>query len=185
MRLIILTLLLSLSLTVSSQNQLVQFPDHLSKTSMAQLKSNDSLMFYQCHVVEAKTEITTTTGEKITGESKKISITDKFVVYNNNGIYTLKYYTSTLSNFPNRKFTYLKVREKEYWNFKLEKTMPINEHDIQIFAAIEKKAHTANEFELTIDKYNTNGLIIRNKKTMKHMVVEGDHLIKKNLDVFR
>lgn len=168
-----------------SQNQVISFPEHLSKTAIAQLKSNDSLLFYQCHVDEAKTEITTSSGEKITGEIKKISITDKFVVYNKNGTYTLKYYSSTLSNLPNRKFTYLKVREKDYWNFKLEKETLLNEHDVQIFAAIEKKSHTTNEFELTIDKYNTNALIIRNKKIMKHLVVEGNHLIKKNLEVFR
>ena len=163
----------------------IKFQENLIKTTVANLKSGDSLMFYQCHVDEAKTEITTSAGEKITGETKKITITDKFVVYNIDGVYSMKYYTSTFSNFPNRKFTYLKVREKDYWNFKLEKTTELNEHDVQIFAAIEKLAHETNEFDFIVDKYNTNALIIRNKKIMKHLIVEGNHVIKKNLEVLR
>lgn len=163
----------------------IKFPENLINTCIANLKNNDSLLYYQCHVDEAKTEITTSSGEKITGETKKISITDKYIVYNNNGTYTLKHYSSTFNALPNRKFTYLKVREKDYWNFKLEKDTVLNEHDVQIFAAIEKKSHNTTEYDFVIDKYNTNAIIIRNKKTMKHLVVEGNHLIKKNLEVLR
>lgn len=163
----------------------IKFQETLLKTAVTNLKNGDSLLYYQCHVDEAKTEITTSNGEKITGETKKITITDKFIVYNRDGVYTMKYFTSTFSNFPNRKFTYLKVREKDYWNFKLEKTIELNEHDVQIFAAIEKLAHGTNEFDFIVDKYNTNALIIRNKKTMKHLLIEGNHLIKKNLEALR
>lgn len=161
----------------------IKLPEAYAKTAMAELKSGDSLLFYQCHVEEAITEITKANGEKIKGESKKISITEKFVVYNMNGTYQLKYYTSTLSNLPNRKFTYLKVKEKEYWNFKLEKNATLNEHDVLVFCAIEYKSHATTEYDFVVDKYNTNALIIRNKKVMKHLVVDGNHLLSKNLNV--
>jgi hypothetical protein len=161
------------------------FPEHFSKTSIAALKNNDSLLFYQCHVEEATTQITTTSGAVISGDKKRISITDKFVVVNNNGKYKLKYYSSTLSNLPNRKFTYLKIKEKDYWNFKLEKESVLNEHDVLMFAAIENKAHETTEYDFVIDKYNTNGLIIRNKKVMRHLVLEGNYVLKKNLEVLK
>ena len=163
----------------------IKFPEHFLKTSIAALKNNDSLLFYQCHVEEATTQITTTSGAVISGDKKKISITDKFVVVNNNGQYKFKYYSSTLSNLPNRKFTYLKVKEKEYWNFKLEKESVLNEHDVLMFAAIENKAHETTEYDFVIDKYNTNGLIIRNKKVMRHLVLEGNYILKKNLEVLK
>lgn len=161
------------------------FPDKFSKTAIAGLKNNDSLLFYQCHVDEAKTEIKTTSGEIIKGESKKITITEKYIIYLKDGIYSAKYFTSTLTSLPNRKFSYLKVKEKDYWNFKLEKSSAINEHDVLTFAAIELTAHDTNEFDFVIDKYNTNALIIRNKKTMRHLVVEGNHTLRTNLEMLR
>lgn len=169
----------------AQDNSKIVFPEHFIPTSIANLANNDSLFFYQCHVVEASTELTTSSGEKIKGDLKKISVTEKFVVACRNGQYKLKYYSSTFSNFPNRKFTYLKVKEKDYWNFKLEKEIFLNEHDVLMFAAIEKKSHDTNEFDFVIDKYTTNALIIRNKKTMKHLIVEGNYLLKKNLEALK
>lgn len=169
-------------LNFAQSNSSVKFPDSYLKTAIAELKDGDSLLFYQCHVEEAVTEITKADGEKIKGESKKISITEKFVVYLHSGNFEMKYFTSTLTNLPNRKFTYLKVREKDYWNFKLEKNTALNEHDVLVFAAIEYKSHATTEYDFVVDKYNTNALIIRNKKIMKHLVVEGNHLIGKNLN---
>jgi len=172
-------------LSVGQENNPIVFPEHFSKTIIAGLKNNDSLFFYQCHAEEASTELTTSTGEKIKGNIKRISITDKFIIINQNGKYKLRYYSSTFSDFPNRKFTYLKVKEKDYWNFKIEKEALLNEHDVLMFAAIEKKAHDTNEFDLVVDKYNSNALIIRNKKTMKHLIIEGNYLLKKNLEVLK
>lgn len=172
--------------TVLSQNNTsISFPEHFAKTAIANLKKNDSLLYYQCHVVEASTEITTVNGEKIKGDLKKISVTEKFLVVCAHGIYKLKYYTSTVSNLPNRKFSYLKVKEKDYWNFKLEKESEISEHDVLMFAAIENKSHDTNEFDFIIDKHITNALIIRNNKIMKHLIIEGNYLLKKNLEVLK
>lgn len=169
----------------AQENKPFIFPEHFSKTTIAGLKNSDSLLFYQCHVAEASTELTTKGGEKIKGTVKKISITEKFVVINNNGNYKLRYYTSTFSDFPNRKFSYLKIKEKDYWNFKPEKEVTLNEHDVLMFAAIENKAHDTNEFDFVVDKYNSNALIIRNKKTMRHLIIDGNYLLKKNLEVFK
>lgn len=181
-----LLLILFLHNAVLSQSSAsISFPEHFAKTAIANLKNNDSLLYYQCHVIEGSTEITTINGEKIKGDVKKISVTEKFLVVHVHGIYKMKYYTSTISNLPNRKFSYLKVKEKDYWNFKLEKESDISEHDVLMFAAIENKSHDTNEFDFVIDKYNTNALIIRNKKIMKHFAIEGNYLLKKNLEALK
>lgn len=160
----------------------VKFPEHLLKTTVVSLKANDSLIYYQCHVDQASQQIVKENGEVITGAKKSISITEKFVIINENGKYRLKYYTSTYSNMPNRKFAYLKLVEKKYWDFKLVKDIYLSERDVLMFAAIEGKSHEATEYDFPITKYNTNALIITNKKIMKHVIVEGGYLLKKNLE---
>lgn len=151
------------------------------KTSVVGLKAGDSLCYYQCHVSEGQSQLVKENGEVITGSKKAISVTEKFVLINENGKYRLKYFTSTLSNLPNRKFSYLKVKEKSYWEFKMAKDIYLNEHDVLMFAAIENKSHETTEYDFPINKYNTNALIIKNKKMMRHVVVEGNYLLKKNL----
>lgn len=160
----------------------VKFPDHLSTTSIVTLKSGDSLTYYQCHADNAAQQLVKANGEVITGKTQQISITEKFVLKNENGKYHLKYFTSTYSNMPNRKFAYLKLVEKKYWDFKLVKDIYLNEHDVLMFAAIENKSHESTEYDFPVNKYNTNALIITNKKVMKHRVVEGNYLLKKNLE---
>lgn len=168
---------------VSAQESVsVKFPEHLLKTTVVSLKAKDSLIYYQCHVDQASQQIVKENGEVITGAKKSISITEKFVIINENGKYRLKYYTSTYSNMPNRKFAYLKLVEKKNWDFKMVKDIYLSEHDVLMFAAIENKSHEAIEYDFPINKYNTNALIITNKKIMKHVIVEGDYLLKKNLE---
>jgi hypothetical protein len=171
--------------TVQGQNIIsVKFPEHLSKTSAANLLSGDSLIYYQCHVDQASQQIVKENGEIITGGKKPISVTEKFILINESGKYRLKYFTSTYTNLPNRKFAYLKLsKEKSYWDFRKVKDVYLNEHDVLMFGAIEQKSHEAIEYDFPVTKYNTNALIIKNKKIMKHVVVEGNYLLKKNLEM--
>ena len=169
----------------AQENKIISFPQHLIKTSAAELKENDSLIYFQCHVTEATQQLVTTTGEKITGKVQKYSITSKFVLFNDKGIYKLKYFSSSIIDFPNAKFPYLKLMEKKYWNFKLEKDTVLPEHDVLVFAAIENKSHDTNEYDFKINKQNTNEIIINGKKVMKQLIVEGNYIIKKNLEVLK
>lgn len=184
MKLVSIVILFSLSAFSKAQESVgFKFPEHLLKTTVVSLKAGDSLTYYQCHVDNAAQQLVKENGEVISGEKKQISITEKFILINENGKYRLKYFTSTYSNMPNRKFAYLKLVEKKYWDFKLVKDTYLNEHDVLMFAAIENKSHEAIEYDFPINKYNTNALIITNKKVMKHVIVEGNYLLKKNLEV--
>ncbi len=169
----------------AQETKTISFPAHFIKTSIAELKANDSLIYFQCHVEEATQQLITASGEKITGKVQKYTITSKYVVFNNNGNYKLKYFSSSLIEFPNAKFPYLKLMEKKYWNFKLEKDTVLPEHDVLVFAAIENKTHDTNEYDFKINKQNTNEIIINGKKVMKQLIVEGNYIIKKNLEVLR
>jgi len=172
------TFFLFLALFSLAQEPVIKFPDHLLKTEIVNLKNGDSLIYYQCHVDEAYQQVVKENGEIFQGAKKPISITEKFVLINENGKYHLKYFTSTYTNLPNRKFAYLKLsKEKSYWDFRKVKDLYLSEHDVLMFAAIEGKSHEATEYDFPVTKYTTNALIIKNKKVMKHVVVEGNYLL--------
>jgi hypothetical protein len=170
---------------LAGKAQTINFPPNLKNTSIAAIKGPDSLIYYQCHVEEATQMLVTASGEKISGKAQKYTITEKFVLIYNNGQYRLRYYTSALSDFPNKKFAYLKLIEKPYWSFKLVKDTIINEHDVLTFAAIEAKSHDSIEYDFVVNKLNTNEIIIMGAKVMSQLVVEGPHLLKKNLEILK
>lgn len=141
------------------------------------LTPGDSIVYYQCHVEEATQQMTTVSGQTLTGKPQKYSITEKYVVYKTETGYSATYYTSSLNSLPNRKFSGLKIRERPYWAFKKEKTMILTDQDVLVLAALEKKGREAMEYDYAIDKYNTNQLIIKHKKNFKQLAIDGDFLI--------
>ncbi len=145
------------------------------------LKVGDSLTYYQCHVEEATQQLTTASGQTLTGKQQKYTITEKYVVQKNAEGYSAKYYAATLAVFPNRKFSALKIREKPYWGFKKEKEFALSEKDLKYLVAIEKKGKEAIEYDYAITKYNTNQLIIRNGKNFKQLVIDGNYILSKLL----
>lgn len=145
------------------------------------MNSGDSVVYYQCHVEQATQQMTTASGQTITGKPQKYSITEKYVVYKTTGGYVANYYTSSLNVLPNRKFSGLKIRERPYWEFKKERTINLKEQDLVMLNALENKGKEAIEYDYVIDKYNTNQLIIKQGKSFKQLVIEGDFVITKLL----
>ncbi len=146
------------------------------------INPGDSVVYYQCHVEQAIQQMTTVSGQTITGKPQKYSITEKYVVYKTTEGYIANYYTSSLNVLPNRKFSGLKIRERPYWEFKRERTLTLTEQNLVVFAALENKGREAMEYDYVIDKYNTNQLIIKQGRNFKQLVVEGDYLITKLLN---
>lgn len=153
---------------------------HIPASSMLKdLKSGDSITFYQCHVEEAIQQLSTASGQILTGKSQKYSITEKYVLIKTATGYSVNYYTSSLNAFPNKKFSGLKIRERPYWEFKKEKTFPLKEQDLKVFLALEKKGREAIEYDFAITRYTTNQIIIKQKKNFKQLVIDGNYVISK------
>lgn len=146
---------------------------------MKELGENDSLIYYQCHVEEAVQQMNTASGQTITGKPQKYTITEKFVLIRKQNVFSMKYFTSSLNNFPNRKFSNLKIREKDYWYFIFEKEFTVTEKIIKLLQALENKGHEAIEYEFVVNKYITNQLIIRYKKNFRQLIIDGNYLISK------
>jgi hypothetical protein len=145
------------------------------------LKEGDSLTYYQCHVEEAVQQLSTVSGQTLTGKQQKYTITEKYVVKKLATNYSVNYYSSSLTIFPNRKFSGLKIREKPYWEFKKEKTFVLTEQNLKVLLALERKGKEAVEYDYPITKYTTNQLIIRSGKDFKQLVIEGNYVLSKLL----
>ncbi|MBL7931316.1 MAG: hypothetical protein JNL60_05425 [Bacteroidia bacterium] len=143
------------------------------------LAVGDSIIYYQCHVEEATQQMTTASGQTLTGKAQQYSITEKYVLHKTKQGYHVNYYSSALNVLPNRKFSGLKIRERPYWNFKREKSFDLDEKDLKILLALENKGREAIEYDYVINKYNTNQLIIKQKKDFKQLVIEGDYVVSK------
>lgn len=159
-----------------------QFADSLIQHSNSLLKNistGDSLTYYQCHVEEVGMQLTTASGQTITSNPHKCSITEKYVVIKNSDSYLLRYYTSSYTDLPNRRFTGLKMREKPYWNFRKDKEVTLTEMDLKVLLALERKGKEAIEYDFVVSKNNTNQLIIKHKKDFKQLVIDGGYVISK------
>lgn len=152
-----------------------------SSSILKNLKDGDSLTYYQCHVEEAVQQLSTVSGQTLTGKQQKYTITEKYVVKKLSSGYFVNYYSSSLTIFPNRKFSALKIREKSCWEFKKEKTFVLTEQNLKVLIAIEKKGKEAVEYDYPITKYNTNQLIIKSGKDFKQLVIEGNYVLSKLL----
>lgn len=161
-----------------AQNDSIVIPNN---SILKGLKIGDSLTYYQCHVEEATQQLSTVSGQTLTGAQQRYTITEKYVVQKNADGYSAKYYAATLAVFPNRKFSALKIREKAYWGFKKEKDFVLTDKDLKYLIALEKKGKEAIEYDYAITKYNTNQLIIRKGKDFKQLVIDGNYILSKLL----
>lgn len=143
------------------------------------LKNNDSITYYQCHVEEAVQQLSTASGQTLTGTPQKYSITEKYVIKKTGSTYSVNYYSSSLTIFPNRRFSGLKIREKAYWEFKAEKRFELDKASLKALVALESKGREAMEYDYPITKYTTNQLIIKQRKSFKQLVIEGNYVLSK------
>lgn len=162
--------------------QTVIFPEHLKKTQIAKLQSGDSLTYYQCHVDSASQEIITSGGQKIKSKKNKITLTEKFIIYRSDSVYTCKYFTSPVTNYPNKKFPYLTLTEVKNWEFEIKKTKSLTIEEILVIAAMETKTHSIVHYELNINKTCPNELILIGKNINEQFIIEGNYLLSKSLN---
>lgn len=162
---------------VWAKSQNITFPKHLSNAVIANLKAQDSLIYYQCHVDTASQQTTLSNGQQIQTAKKKITITEKFIITKKDSVYTCRYFISDITNYPNKKFPYLTLKEVETWNFGNYKQKQLNAKEVLILAALETKTHDIVHYELNINKSCPNQLIIAYQKNKSQHIVEGKYLI--------
>jgi hypothetical protein len=169
---LIFSILLNLSL------QAFEFPVHLKKAQIAKLNSGDSLIYYQCHIDSASQEIITSAGLKIKTKKKRITLTEKYVICRTDSIYSCSYSASSITNYPNKKFPYLTLKELDSWEFETKKTKNLTTEEVHLIAALETKTHCITHYELNINKTCPNEIIIKGKKISEQFIVEGNYLLR-------
>jgi hypothetical protein len=165
-----------------------QFPEHLKNTQIAKLKEIDSLVYYQCHTEAIKAQdLYTEDGKKIEMKAKKqfVTITEKFKLYKNGNVYRLQYFDSPTTWYPNKKYAYLKLTEKPYWEFKLQLDTVLPEDDVLRLAAYETKLRSITEYDFKVLDDNGPQLIINGKKISEQFRVKENILLSASLSIFR
>ena len=178
MRKLILIFFLVSGFCVFAQNDSIAIP---KSSILKTVNVGDSITYYQCHVEEAIQQLSTASGQTLTGKPQRYTITEKFVIKKNADNYSVNYYAATLTVFPNHKFSGLKMREKEYWGFKHERSFILTDQGLKVLLALEKKGKEAIEYDYTISKYTTNQLIIKKGKDFKQLVIDGGNILSKLL----
>jgi hypothetical protein len=177
MKQILFTLILFVTFSVQSQG--IDTRSIPPESMLQEINVGDSITYYQCHVEEAIQQLSTASGQTLTGQQQKYTITEKYVLIRTGDGYQVNYYTSSLNAFPNRKFSGLKIRERPYWAFKKDKAFSLNPEDLKVFIALEKKGREAIEYDFAVTRYTTNQLIIKHKKNFKQLVINGNYVISK------
>jgi hypothetical protein len=140
---------------------------------LSKLKTHDSLTYYQCRVITASMQIQSGTST-VNTKDQQITLTEKFVIIAGDHGYILKHYTSGLTPFPNRKFSGLKIREKNYWNFSFQKERMLSTEEVQFLSQLEITGKETTEYDFAITKYTTNQLIIKQGKQFEQKLPAKD-----------
>lgn len=148
-----------------------------AKSIFHQLAKGDSVIVYQCHVEKAITTLQTESGQTLQGKQQWSSITEKFCISVTEKGWTLKYYTSDLNVLPNRKFSGLKIREKEYWHFSFVQQKTIRPEELKALLILEERGSEAIEYDFVISKYTTNQIIFKKRKNFKQLVYDDSLLL--------
>jgi hypothetical protein len=138
---------------------------------IGKLVSGDSLIYYQCRVVDANVQVNTGT-QSIESEKQQITLTEKFVVHLKDGAYSIRYFTSGLTTFPNRRFSGLKIRQKAYWNFTFRNERKLEDKEVQFLALLQNSGRETIEYDFAITKYTTNQIIIKQRKNFEQLLIK-------------
>jgi hypothetical protein len=147
------------------------FTEKMQSTMIAKLKTGDSLVYYQCRVVDADIQVSTAT-QKIESQKQQITLTEKFVINRKDSTYTIRYYTSGLTTFPNRRFSGLKIRQKPYWNFTFRNERKLETKEVQFLALLQNSGRETIEYDFAITKYTTNQIIIKQRKDFEQLLIK-------------
>ena len=167
---------------------MAEFPAHLKSTAIAKLKEGDSLILYQCNVVPLKEqELVLASGQKMKMKAKDqfVSLTEKIKIQLVNSAYVFKHYSSPATYYPNKKFAYLKMVEKPYWEFKLDKDTIMPFSDALLIAAYEKKCLAINEYDFKVNESNSPQLIVNGKKISEQYRLKEQLILSNVLSVMK
>jgi len=147
------------------------FNEKTQHTMLGKLLTGDSLTYFQCRVVDADIQVTAG-NQKIESEKQQITITEKFVIHLKKNEYWIRYYTSGLTVFPNRRFSGLKIRQKAYWNFSFRVERKLEDKEVGFLATLQTVGKETTEYDFALTKHTTNQIIIKQKKNFEQLLIK-------------
>ncbi len=172
--------MVSLFMLCFSGRKKIDFPASVSKTVLAQLKEKDSLCYYQCYCAltnKSPEYLNTDSALKYSAKKGLVTVTEKFVLNKTGEEYRIRYFVSALFDYPNKKFAYLKLIEKPYWNFKLVKDTLLDKESVLRLAALELKLRPLTEYNFKVENNNYPQVILNGKRVSEQRMVEGNYIL--------
>ena len=129
------------------------------------LLPGDSLIIYQCVVVAPSSE------NDYAVSSHPYTSTIRLVVHRqSDSSYYAKWFTTGIRDFPNRKFSGLKIRERPYWQFKEAGRRPLTYAEVLKLHRLEVSGREAMEYDYPVTKHTRNQVIVKHGKRFRQLV---------------
>lgn len=163
-----------------NNSQKTDFPSSVKNTHLAKMKENDSVCYYQCYCALNTNPPQFISKDSVAAKNIRpglITVTEKFSLKKQGNAYRLRFYTSNLSDYPNKKFAYLKLTEKAYWGFALKRDTLLSYESVLRLAALELKLRPLTEYNFKVERDNYPQVIMNGKKLSEQRMVEGNYLI--------
>ena len=162
----------------------IRFPSQLQGSQISKIKPGDSLVYYQCCIQGFSGKGSGDSTKKNSKANLKTT-TDKLVVIRNRDTYSFRYYQSPQNYYPNKKFAYLKLVEKEHWGFQKIKEGTLGMKDVFLLAALETKLQEVTEYDLKVTEKNSPQIILLGRKIANQYKVSGNYLMVNFLDALQ
>lgn len=139
------------------------------------MKSGDSVVVYQCHVKDPSQEPRIASDSPVTYAPH--TVTDRFVLRKQDSAFVVSHWQTGIRDFPNRKFSGLKIRERPYWYFMFVRSCDVSAEQIKKLVALEQGGREAMEYDYPVTRYTRNQLILKKGKNFSQLVLDKGGLV--------
>lgn len=135
------------------------------------MKPGDSVTVYQCYVVDPQSGPLQPTDYASTPQVP-YTISSKIILRKYADSVVASVYTTHIRDFPNRKFSGLKIRERPYWQFTQEQRFKASQNALTNLARLEMVGREAMEYDYPLTKHTRNQVILKRGKKFRQLVYE-------------
>ncbi len=145
------------------------------KSMLYGMKPGDSVIVYQCHVVDPSREPQLASDTPVSAAPH--TVTDRIVLRKKDSSFVATLWQTGIRDFPNRKFSGLKVKERPYWYFVFVRSCEVTNEQVRKLAALEQAGREAMEYDYPVTKYTRNQLILKKGKNFSQLVIDKGGLV--------
>jgi hypothetical protein len=138
------------------------------------ITNSDPVTIYQCVAIDSAGKIIR---KGLARQPRLSTVTRKYILRKDSLSYTVTCFTTTIHDFPNRKFSGLKISERPYWEFAQSSKHNVTNEQARQIKALIASGHEAIEFDYPVSRHTVNQVIVKNKKDFRQLVLDNDKTV--------